>query len=166
MPRPRRPPPTMPTLTLQPPWRASASPLGEYSQRREPSGECRLSRGAPAGGDLAGHHAGVAGHRRQNAHLALALAVGPVEGDRDLGDAGAEAGELDQQLRLAGEAALADQRVAVLGVALAQDRRPIDAEEARDRAGVQPGTAADRRRGGLREETGGGGGGGGGAPPG
>ena len=64
----------------------------------------------------------VAGHGRQHAHLALALAAGPVERDGDLGDACAEPRELDQQLGLAREAALADQGVAVLGVALAQDQ--------------------------------------------
>ena len=90
----------------------------------------------------------VAGHRRQHAHLALALALGPVEGHGDLGDLGAQARELDQQLGLAGEAALADQR-------RRRARRSPRAASTRGRRGrtTTPCWRSGRRRGGSRDDA-------------
>ena len=61
--------------------------------------------------------------------------------------------ELDQQLRLAGEAALADEAVAVPLVCRAEGGRAVDAEERRHGARVEPGGAPDRIGGGARQEA-------------
>ena len=58
-------------------------------------------------------HPPVGEHRLEDRHLALAVALAPVERDRHLDDARVHRRELREQLRLAGEAALADQSVAV-----------------------------------------------------
>src|SRR3954470_16330013 len=102
------------------------------------------SRSVPPGRDLTGHHPRVAADGRQDAHLALAVATRPVQGHGHLAHRAAGAHELDQDLGLAREARLADEAVAVLGIAATQRRGAVDAEERGHGARVEPGAAADR----------------------
>ena len=85
--------------------------------------------------------------------LLVALALRPVDHHGHLLEPRAEARQLEEQLGLAGEAGLADERVAVAGVALTQDRCAVDAVEGGHRARVDAARAAHRVRGGARQDA-------------